>query len=434
MKIKNPRIVVIMTCFFLIQFLNSPTNSKNIKDEKKTKKETITQNDNNENWIQYRGPNRDGVATSKVKIKSWKGEQPHEVWKKQIGEGFSGMSISGDILLTSWGEDSIVYLVACDKLTGKENWRFNMGNMFYEELGNGPRSTPTIEGDLAYMLNSNGGLYCVNIKTGKQVWMVSLTETFKVKRPFRGFSTSPHIVGETLMMHVGGKNSAIVGFNKKTGGVIWQTGDGIAGHSSQFTAVINHVEQNVFTLTKMAEINGERQMVNEAVSVSNDGKILWTGPSLAQIIAMPVFVPPNKVFISSSVEEGCLLIEVFEDGTADTVWHNREMRNHFNSSIYYKGHIYGFDNATLECLVAETSERKWKKRGFGKGSLIIVNEKILVLSDKGKFGMIEATPKGYKELARAQVLKGKSWTMPTYSNGKVYLRNQKEMACYDLTK
>ena len=149
---------------------------------------------------------------------------------------------------------------------------------------------------------------------------------------------------------------------------------------------------------------------------------------------MPVFVPPNKVFISSSVEEGCLLIEVLEDGTADTVWHNREMRNHFNSAIYYKDHIYGFDNATLECLVAETSERKWKQRGFGKGSLIIADEKILVLSDKGRFAMVEATSKGYKELARAQVLRGKSWTMPTYSDGKVYLRNQKEMACYDLTK
>jgi hypothetical protein len=110
------------------------------------------------------------------------------------------------------------------------------------------------------------------------------------------------------------------------------------------------------------------------------------------------------------------------------------MRNHFNSSVYYKDHIYGFSSSTLKCLVSETAQRKWSKRGYGKGSLIIVDEKLLVLSDRGKLAMIEATPKGFKELAQAKVLEGKSWTSPTFADGKIYLRNQKEMACYDLTK
>ena len=241
MKIKSCKLLLfVMLCFLSIHFLNSSGNSKILNEEEKTKKESVAKKGEDDNWLQYRGPNRDGVATSTVKIKPWpNGKQPHEVWKKPIGEGFSGMSIFGDILLTSFGEDSIVYLAAYDKLTGKENWRFNMGKMFYEELGNGPRSTPTIDGDLTYMLNSNGGLYCVNIKTGKQVWMVYLTDKFKIKRPLRGFSTSPHIIGGSLMIHVGGKNSAFVGFNKKTGDVIWQSGDSMVGHSSPFTAVIS---------------------------------------------------------------------------------------------------------------------------------------------------------------------------------------------------
>ncbi len=391
--------------------------------------------DGKKEWSQYRGPNRDGVAVSNISIKAWpKESQPLQVWKKPIGEGFSGIAIAGEQLITAFTEDENEFLGGFEKTTGREVWRIALGKKFVEEMGNGPRSTPTIDGDFAYMLDSHGGLYCINIKSGKQVWDVSLTDKFEIKRPLRGFSTSPLILGKTLIIHGGGKNSAFIGLDKTTGKTIWQTGESIAGHSSPFTAVINDVEQSVFTISRIVEKNGERQILDEAVSVSSEGKILWRGPSLPQIIAMPVFVPPDKVFISSSVENGCLLIQVLPDGKIDTVWHNKEMRNHFNSSVYYKDHIYGFSSSTLKCLEAVTAQRKWSTRGFGKGSLIIADEKLIVLSDRGKLAMIEATPKGYNELARAQVIEGKSWTSPTFDNGKIYLRNQKEMACYDLTK
>ncbi|MFC2084905.1 PQQ-binding-like beta-propeller repeat protein [Bacteroidota bacterium] len=415
--------------------MSSTSNSKILNDDGKTKNEFNNSNNNKNEWLQYRGPNRDGVSTSDISIKSWaKGSQPFQVWKKQIGDGFSGIVISGAQLITAFAEDSTEFLVSFNKTTGKENWRANLGTMFVEEFGNGPRSTPTIDGNFVYILNSYGGLYCINIKFGKQIWKVSLPDKFEIKRPLRGFSTSPLVMGETLIIHGGGKKSAFIGLSKKTGKTLWQTGESIAGHSSPFTAVINNKEQSIFTTTRLIEKNGERQYLNETVSVSSDGKILWRGPSLSQIIAMPIFVPPNRVFISSSVEDGCLLIQILADGKAETVWHNNEMRNHFNSSVYYKDYIYGFSNSTLKCLTAETAERNWSKRGYGKGSLIIADEKLLILSDRGKLVMIEATPKGYKELAVAQVLKGKSWTSPTYSDGKIYLRNRKEMVCYDLTK
>ncbi len=426
MIIKKCRFAVgILFCFLFIHFINSPGHSKIRNDAGNAQKE----------WSQYRGPNSDGIALSNTPLKAWpKGGQPFEVWKKPIGEGFSGFVIAGEQLLTAMAEGDNEFLVSFEKTTGKELWRTALGKMFVEEMGNGPRSTPTLDGDFAYILDSYGGLYCVNIKSGKQSWKVSLTETFEIKRPLRGFSTSPLIRGETLIIHGGGKNAAFIGLDKKTGKTLWQTGDSTAGHSSPFTAVINDVEQAVFTIARIIEKDGERQVLEEAVSVSLDGKILWRGPSLSQIIAMPVFVPPNKIFISSSVENGCLLIQVLPDGKVETVWQNKEMRNHFNSSVYYKGHIYGFSSSTLKCLEAETAQRKWSTRGYGKGSLIIADEKLLVLSDQGKLAMIEATPKGYKELAQAKVLEGKSWTCPTISEGRIYLRNQKEMACYDLTK
>jgi outer membrane protein assembly factor BamB len=388
-----------------------------------------------EEWKQYRGPNRDGVAISDTTIKAWpEGGQPSLVWKRPIGEGFSGISIVGDMFLTAYMQGDSEYLAGFEKATGKEVWRTALGPKFEEEMGNGPRATPTVDGDFAYMLDSTGGLFCVNIESGKQAWKVSLTDDFKIRRPRRGFSTCPLILGGNLVIHGGAENAAFIGIDKKTGKTLWQTGDSMAGHSSPFRAVINNVEQSVFTIARLVEKDGERQILEEAVSVSSDGRILWRGPSLSQIIAMPVFVPPDKVFISSSVENGCLLIQVLPDGTVETVWHNKEMRNHFNSSVYYKDHIYGFSSSTLKCLVAETAERKWSKRGYGKGSLIIADEKLIVLSDRGKLAMIEATPEGYNELAQAQVFNSKSWTSPSYAEGRIYLRNHEEMACYDLTK
>jgi len=409
-------------------------NNENEKNEKESKirKKSKTE------WSQYRGANRDGVSTSDASIKAWPADgHPHLVWKRSIGDGFSGIVLAGEQLLTACAEDSTEFLVSYDRTTGEENWRWSLGKMFVEEFGNGPRSTPTIDGDRAYILNSFGGLYCVNIKTGNQIWMVSLTDKFNIKRPMRGFSTSPIILNETLIIHVGGKNSAFVGFDKKTGDAIWKSGESIVGHSSPFTAVIDDVKQSVFTTTRIIEKDGERKMIDEAVSISADGKILWKGPSLPQVIAMPVFVPPNKVFISSSVEDGCHLIRIVKEGSNTrvvTVWHNKEMRNHFNSSVYYKDHIYGFSNSTLKCMTVATAERKWTKRGYGKGSLVIADDKLIVLSDRGKLVLAEATAVGYHELAKAQVLKGKSWTSPTIEAGKLYLRNRKEMVCYDLTK
>ena len=425
----------ILFCLLLILFLSSTSFSTILNEDGKTQKEFVGSHTDKIEWSQYRGPNRDGVAVANTSIKAWpSGSLPFQVWKKPIGEGFSGIVIKGEQLITAIAEDDTEFLVSFEKTTGKEVWRFALGKRFVEEMGNGPRATPTLDGDFAYMLDSHGSLYCINIESGKQIWKVSLTDTFKIERPLRGFSTCPLILGETLIIHGGGQNSAFIGLNKKTGKTIWQVGDSTAGHSSPFTATINNVEQSVFTIARVIEKDGERQVLNEAVSVSSDGKILWRGPSLPQIIAMPVFVPPDKVFISSSVENGCLLIQVLSDGKIDTVWHNKEMRNHFNSSVYYKDHIYGFSSSTLKCLVAETAQRQWSTRGYGKGSLIIADEKLLVLSDRGVLALIEATPKGYTELAQAQVIEGKSWTSPTLADGKIYLRNQKEMACYDLTK
>jgi len=156
MIIKKCRFTVrILFCLLLIHFLSSTSNSKIMNEDGKTKKESTGSKNGKNEWSQYRGPNRDGVAISNTSIKAWpNGSQPFQVWKKPIGEGFSGIVITGEQIITALAEDGTDFLVSFEKTTGKEVWRTALGKMFEEEMGNGPRSTPTIDGDFAYILDS----------------------------------------------------------------------------------------------------------------------------------------------------------------------------------------------------------------------------------------------------------------------------------------
>jgi outer membrane protein assembly factor BamB len=151
--------------------------------------------------------------------------------------------------------------------------------------------------------------------------------------------------------------------------------------------------------------------------------------------AIPIFIPEDKIFISTAYDHGAALLKVNVAGgkhSVQEVWLSKSMRNHFNTSVLHNGSIYGFDNAVLKCIDAATGEDKWQKSGVGRGSLLLADGHLIVLSERGRLLLVQATPAEYKEIASAEVLQGKCWTMPTLVNGKLYVRNQKEMACLSL--
>ena len=145
--------------------------------------------------------------------------------------------------------------------------------------------------------------------------------------------------------------------------------------------------------------------------------------------AVPVFISPNKFFVSDMSSVGSFVIKV-ENNVATEVFNSPNMKNNWSSSVYYDGHIYGFNSSKLQCNSIADGSIKWSQRGFGKGSLIIVGDKLLVLSDKGVLKQVNASPDGYVENGSVQALEGKSWTAPSYANGRVFLRNLTEMSCY----
>ncbi|TDI13380.1 MAG: hypothetical protein E2P04_03405 [Acidobacteria bacterium] len=380
-------------------------------------------------WPQFRGIHRDGISAEIDLLQSWPDAGPKEVWRHDIGEGYSGISVVGERFYTMFAAEHegepTEFAAAFDANTGEEVWRTAIGAMYDGEFGHGPRSTPTVDGDMVYVLGSKGDLVALSIKDGSKKWNLNLPEKFGTKMPYFGFSNSALVDGDKLLIECGGPDGkSYSALDKNTGEVVWSFGEGGPGYSSALPI----------------EVNGERRYLyfagEKLNSVNEKGEEVWSHPwPDGETHAMPVFVPPDRVFGSGAEGVGAILLRVQEEegnATVEEVWKTPFMRNHFSSSVYLDGHIYGFDNATLKCISLEDGKMKWGKRGLGKGSLILVDGRLVVLSDQGKLLLLTASPEGYEEQGMVQALEGRSWTAPTLAGGRVYVRNHTEMVSYDI--
>jgi outer membrane protein assembly factor BamB len=274
-----------------------------------------------------------------------------------------------------------------------------------------------------YILTPNGHLAALSAKDGKQIWSHNLVSEYGSEIPNWGTSTSPLVEKELLLVDVGGKTGfSLMAFNKKDGSVAWKTHTDKQGYSSPIAVTVNGVRQILFfTGTALVSVSPQGQVF---------GKYPWRTDWDANI-ATPIFIPPDKVYISSSYGTGAAVLKINKASFTE-VWKSTVSKNHFNSSVLYQGYIYGFDDAILQCIEANTGTEKWKHGGFGKGSVILVEGNLIVLGERGQLALVEATPAGYKEKALTQPLEGKTWTNPALANGKLYLRNQKEIVCLNL--
>ncbi len=379
-------------------------------------------------WPQWRGPNRDGISSETGLLKTWPTTGPKILWRAGSGEGYSGIVISQGRGFTSFGAGSNEVTVAFEASTGKELWRVTLDAKLSDDQGDGPRSTPTVDGDLVFALSGNGRLAALNVKDGKKIWEHNLRAEYGGRVPRWGVSTTPLVEGNMLIVDVGGKSGhSVMAFNKATGAVIWKSETDVPGYSAPIAINFNNARKILaFTGTALVGL------------AASDGRALWryTWETEYDVnAATPIFIAPDKVFISSNYGKGSALLQMqTNNGSASVreVWKSRDMKNHFSSSVLYQNHLYGFDNAFLTCLDLATGKAKWQQRGFQKGSLLLADGHLIVLGEQGNLALVEASPAAYQEKASVQILKGRCWTMPTLANGKLYLRNQSEMLCLDM--
>jgi len=374
-------------------------------------------------WPQFRGPNRDGISPEAAVLKSWPANGPKLLWKVPVGEGYSQVVSSKGRLFTlaSQGKDDVA--LAFDAATGKQIWRVRIDSKYEDGQGNGPRSTPTVDGALVYVLSPKGKLAALKTANGQVAWQHDLPAEYGAKSPGWGVSTSPLVEGNLLIVNVGGSgNKSIVAFDKTNGKPVWTSQSDSAGYSAPIAITVRGVRQIiVFTADAILSVSPE------------DGRLFWRSGWKTDYdvnAATPIFLPPDKLFVSSGYGTGSALLQINRTNVAE-VWRSRGMKNQFSSSVLHNGIFYGFDDSTLKAIDADTGEERWKQRGFGHGSLILAGGHLIVLSDRGKLALVQATPEAYKELGNAQVLEGKCWTSPSLADGRLYVRNEEQLIAFD---
>jgi len=391
-----------------------------------------TPNPNRHDWPQWRGPNRDGVSKETDLLKTWPAAGPRVVWRVQLGEGFSSIALARGYAYTMFSKGNDEHLVCFDANSGAEKWRFRTDDKYRNSWGNGPRVTPAVVGDHVYTVSANARLYALDAKTGARLWQHNLPGEFGGYIPELGYSNSPLIAGDLLLVAgCGGQDQSILGFNRKDGRLVWASCNDHPGYSSPIMISVQSISQAVFF------------MGSSIVSVSpSDGKILWNyswRSSDYENTATPLFIPNDKLFFSSPHPraEGTVVLQVMASGgrvNAAPIWKNNVMQLHFASAVLHENFLYGTDRYILKCIDARTGEQKWQQRGFGEGALILVDGHLLVLGTSGNLALVEATPETYKEKTSAQILKGRCFTPPAFADGKLYLRNETEIVCLNLTE
>jgi len=379
-----------------------------------------------QDWPQFRGQHRDGISPETGLLKSWPEAGPKEAWRRPLGDGYSGISIVGTRLYTMYAADkdgeATEFAAAFDAGTGKEIWRAPVGKRYDTDFGNGPRSTPTVDGDTVYVLSSVGTLEALGTKDGAEKWKIVVPEAFGGKVPHWGFSGSVLADAGELLLETGGTDGKwFAALDAKTGATRWTTGDGSVGYNS--TLPIDLKQGRIFVI-----VGRDKVLAFDAA-----GKTVWSYPwPSGETHAIPIFVPPDKLLVSGVEGIGAALLKMGDGATVTEVWKNESFRTHFNAAVVHGDYLYGFDNATLKCIALKDGSLAWAKRGLGKGSLVAADGLLLILSDEGKLVLAEATPTEYVEKGSVQALTGRCWTPPTLTGGRVYVRNHAEMVSYEV--
>jgi outer membrane protein assembly factor BamB len=380
-------------------------------------------------WHQWRGPNRDGHSAETGLLQEWPAGGPRRVWQGSgAGDGFASFSASNGRLYTQGARAGTEYVMAFDAATGKKLWETPNGPRYRNAQGDGPRSTPTVEGNRLYALGGAGELSALDAGSGKKIWSVDFVEVFGGMTPGWGYSESPLILGDRIVMNAGGRRASIVAINKADGRTLWQNHNDEPAYSSPVLLRTGSFEQVVF-------FTGQRALAVDP----RDGRLLWSYNRAANNtanIATPV-VRGNRVFFSSDYGTGAGLVAVKAAGTiaaAEEIYFTREMRNHHSTSVLVGDTLYGFSSSILTALNFDSGKMAWRDRSVGKGSLIYADNRLYLYSENGVAGLAEANPAAYRERGRFSIDTSGSptWSHPMITQGKLILRDQDAVYAYDI--
>lgn len=392
-------------------------------------------------WSDFRGPSRDGIYRARSIRTDWTNGELTPMWKQPIGGGYASFvtarvttgatakTTERDLAFTIEQRGPQEVAAAYDVATGREAWTASWTANFQEFMGgDGPRATPTYFDGYVYVQGAQGELRALDAATGQTIWRTNILTDARASNLQWGMAVSPLIVDANVVVLPGGSGgNSVVAYNHRTGARAWSALNDRQAYSSPMLVTLDGVRQ--ILLVSARRIMG---------ITPDAGAVLWDYPweTMYEVNAgQPIVVGNNRVFMSSGYDKGAVVIEIAMDGARGSVkevWRNNRMKNQFTSSIVYDGYVYGLDESIMACLDVETGAVKWKGGRYGYGQIAMANGHIIVLTEDGDLALVRATPERHTELARFPVLDGKTWNHPAFSDGRLLIRNLKEMAAFDL--
>jgi outer membrane protein assembly factor BamB len=380
-------------------------------------------------WPEFRGPRRDGRYDHAPIRTDWPPSGLPLLWKQPIGLGYASFVVAGGRAFTIEQRRRQEVVAAYDAATGRELWTSAWDGEFQETMGgDGPRATPTFHDGRLYALGALGEFRALDAASGEVLWRRNILSDNDAPNLSWGMSGAPLVVDDKVIVLPGGSDGrSVVAYDAASGEPRWRALS----------------DQQAYVSPMLVTLGGVRQVLvvtaARAVGLTVDeGRLLWEYPWSTDMginVAQPLLVGNDRVFLSASYGKGAAVFEVARSAdrfTTKTVWENQRMKNKFTSPLLHGGFLYGLDESILACVDVATGELKWKGGRYGYGQVLIAGDHLIVLTEDGEVALVRATPERHDELARFQAIEGKTWNHPVIAEGRLLVRNVREMAAFDI--
>ncbi len=378
----------------------------------------------------FLGADRRGILPNVAFDPNWSSRPPKEIWRQQVGLGWSAFAISGERAITQEQRGAAELVVCYDLTSGGVFWAHTNLVRFSEALGgDGPRSTPTIADGRVYALGATGILDCLDLASGRLIWSRDTLQENQLPNLIWAKSCAPLLVDDLVIVSGGMTNgSSLLAYKRENGAPAWRAGQDKASYSSP----------------TLATLAGKPQIlsINAASVTGHDpatGRILWDytwGTDKWPKCAQPLLLEGDRVFISAGYGLGCVMLQVKnisdDKFSVSELWKNRSMKSQFSNIVVRDGFLYGLDDGILACVDLKTGERKWKDGRYGHGQVLLAGDVLLVQTEPGPVVLVEAKPSEFHEIARLDALRAKTWNVPAIAGDFLLVRNDQEAVCYQL--
>jgi len=385
-------------------------------------------------WPQFLGPARNGVYTGPPLAENWGSSGPKVLWRKQVGEGFAGPAVVGNkvILFHRVGGEEV--LESLDAGTGKTVWRYAYPTRYRDDFGfdEGPRAVPVVAGGIIYTFGAEGQLHAVDFDKGTRIWSEDTMKRFNVPKGFFGAAGSPLVEGSRVIANVGGDKAGLVAFDAKTGKILWTATDDDASYSSGIAATIGGRRSAIFlTRDSLVGVDPASGMVQF--------QRRWRARLAASVNAATPLVIGDQIFVSAQYGPGAGVLRVDGNQLVDVWTSDDVLSNHYATSVYYDGYLYGYHGRqeygpSLRAVEFKTGTVKWSLDQFRAGSILLAGDRLVVMREGGELLIAPASPQAFKPVARAQVLSGVVRPYPALADGLLYIRNENTLLCLDLRR